>query len=67
MLVKIKSNDAKESQVMGALNIGNWISIALVAISCYGLVTMDVTRNYENEFFGEGLQDILQCVYFTQL
>ena len=38
MLVKIKSNDAKESQVMGALNKGNWFSIALVAISCYVLV-----------------------------
>ena len=35
MLVKIKSNDAKEKQVMGALNIGNWVSIALVAVSCY--------------------------------
>ena len=28
MLVKIKVNDAKEKQVMGALNIGNWVSIA---------------------------------------
>ncbi len=35
MLVKIKSNDAKESQVMGALNIGNWTSIILVAVSCF--------------------------------
>ena len=35
MLVKIKSNDAKETEVMGALNVGNWVSIALVAVSCY--------------------------------
>ena len=34
-VVKIKSNDAKEKQVMGALNVGNWVSIALVAVSCY--------------------------------
>src|SRR5690554_5541955 len=38
MLVKIKNNDAKESEVMGALNVGNWASIGLVALSCYGLV-----------------------------
>ena len=38
MLVKINSNDAKEAQVMGALNIGNWISIVLVAISCFVFV-----------------------------
>ena len=42
MLVNIKNNDAKESEVMGALNKGNWFSIALVAVSCYGLVTLDV-------------------------
>ncbi len=36
MLVKIKSNDAKEAQVMGALNIGNWTSIVLVAVACFG-------------------------------
>ena len=35
MLVKIKINDAKETEVQGALNIGNWVSIALVAVSCY--------------------------------
>lgn len=35
MLVKIKSNDAKEAQVMGALNIGNWTSIILVAAACF--------------------------------
>ena len=37
LLVSVKSNDAKEDQVMNALNKGNWTSIALVAISCYVL------------------------------
>ena len=50
MLVKIKSNDAKEAQVMGALNIGNWVSIVLVAISCFVLSKLDASRNHENEF-----------------
>ena len=44
MLVKINSNDAKEDQVMGALNKGNWVSIALVALSCYLLVDYMLPR-----------------------
>ncbi|SDR75108.1 sodium-translocating pyrophosphatase [Christiangramia echinicola] len=39
LLVRIKSNDAKESEVQKALNIGNWVSIILVAIASYFLVT----------------------------
>ncbi len=58
MLVKIKNNDAKESQVMRALNIGNWTSIILVAISCFVLVTWMLPETMKMHFFGEGLQDI---------
>ncbi|WP_275315438.1 sodium-translocating pyrophosphatase [Tenacibaculum bernardetii] len=58
MLVKIKSNDAKESQVMGALNLGNWVSIVLVAIACFILCKWMLPENMKMEFFGEGLQDI---------
>lgn len=58
MLVKIKSNDAKEPQVMGALNIGNWVSIILVAISCYVLVKWMLPETMNMSFFGEGLQEI---------
>ena len=58
LLVKISNNDAKESQVMGALNKGNWTSILLVAISCYGLVTWMLPETMKMEFFGEGLQEI---------
>ena len=58
MLVKIKSNDAKEAQVMGALNKGNWFSIALVAISCYFLVNYMLPETMKMHFFGEGLIDI---------
>ncbi len=58
MLVKISSNDAKEAQVMGALNKGNWIAIALVAVSSYVLVKWMLPSMMKMEFFGEGLQDI---------
>ncbi len=58
MLVKINSNDAKESQVMGALNKGNWFAIALVAVSCYFLVIYMLPETMKMHFFGEGLIDI---------
>jgi K(+)-stimulated pyrophosphate-energized sodium pump len=54
MLVSIKSNDAKEAQVMRALNIGNWVSIVLVAISCYGLTQWMLPETMNMAFFGEG-------------
>ena len=58
LFVSIKSNDAKEAQVMGALNKGNWISIFLVAISCYFLVDYMLPENITMMFFGEGIKDI---------
>ena len=58
MLVKITSNDAKEADVQKALNIGNWASIIMVAVACYGLVTWMLPATMRMDFFGEGLQDI---------
>ena len=54
MLVKITSNDAKETQVMRALNIGNWFSIGLVAIACFILVKWMLPETMQMNFFGEG-------------
>ncbi|MGJ8666964.1 MAG: sodium-translocating pyrophosphatase [Patiriisocius sp.] len=58
MLVKINSNDAKESQVMAALNKGNITSIILVAAACFGLCKWMLPETMNMEFFGEGLQEI---------
>lgn len=58
MLVKISSNDAKEKQVQNALNVGNWVSIILTAISCYFLVKYMLPDTMKMTFFGEGLKDI---------
>lgn len=58
LLVKIKSNSAKEAEVQAALNIGNWVSIILVAISSFFLVTWMLPETMQMEFFGEGLQEI---------
>ena len=53
LLVKIKNNEAKESQVMGALNVGNWTSIVLVAVACFGLITYMLPEQISMKFFGE--------------
>jgi K(+)-stimulated pyrophosphate-energized sodium pump len=65
MLVKINSNNAKEAQVMGALNKGNWTSIVLVGLSCFGLVTWMLPETMQMEFFGEGLQQISSMRVFA--
>lgn len=38
LVVNIKNDKAKEKEVQGALNLGNWLSIGLVAVSCFFLV-----------------------------
>ena len=58
MLVKISSDDAKEAQVQKALNIGNWVSITLTAVSCFFLVQHMLPEVMTMEFFGEGAQQI---------
>ncbi len=68
MLVRITSNDAKEKQVQGALNLGNWVSIALTAIACYVLVNWMLPAKMTMEFFGEGLQEISSMrVFFATI
>ncbi len=58
MLVKIKDNNAKEKEVQGALNIGNWVSIVLTAISCFVLVKYMLPETMNMQFFGEGVKEI---------
>ncbi|WP_291116361.1 sodium-translocating pyrophosphatase [Flavobacterium sp. UBA6135] len=58
MLVKIKDNNAKEKEVQGALNVGNWVSIILTLISCFFLVKYMLPETMKMEFFGEGLKEI---------
>ncbi|MBU3658377.1 MAG: sodium-translocating pyrophosphatase [Flavobacteriales bacterium] len=68
LLVRISSNDAKEKQVQGALNLGNWVSIALTAVACYGLVTWMLPSTMTMEFFGEGAQEISSLrVFFAAI
>lgn len=67
LLVRIKDNNAKEAQVQGALNVGNWVSIALVAVSCFFLVKYMLPEQLTMEFYGEGAKtiDSLNVFYAT--
>ncbi len=68
MLVRISSNDAKEKQVQGALNIGNWVSIILTAAACFGLVTWMLPETMKMSFFGEGIKEISSMrVFYASL
>ncbi|MBK6448005.1 MAG: sodium-translocating pyrophosphatase [Saprospiraceae bacterium] len=58
MLVKITSNEAKEKQVQGALNVGNWVSIVLTLIACFFLVKYMLPETITMSFFGEGSKQI---------
>ena len=64
LFVKIKSNDAKEAEVQKALNIGNWTSILLVAVACFGLVKWMLPETMNMTFFGEGLKEVSSMSVF---
>lgn len=56
--VKIKNNDAKEAEVQGALNLGNYVSLALTVIACWFLIKQMLPETIKMNFFGEGIKEI---------
>jgi len=56
--VKIKNNDAKEPEVQGALNLGNYISLALTVVACWFLIDKMLPATINMNFFGEGVKDV---------
>jgi K(+)-stimulated pyrophosphate-energized sodium pump len=54
-LIRINSNEAKESEVQRALNMGNWASIILTAIGSYFLIEWLLPLSINMKFFGEDL------------
>ena len=57
-LVRISSNDAKESQVQRALDTGNWVAIALTLVASWFLIDWILPATLQMNFFGEGIKDI---------
>ncbi|WP_034259474.1 sodium-translocating pyrophosphatase [Altibacter lentus] len=62
--VKISSNDAKESQVQKALDMGNWAAILLTLIASYFLIDWMLPETMNMKFFGEGYKEIASINVF---
>jgi K(+)-stimulated pyrophosphate-energized sodium pump len=56
--VRIKNNEAKEAQVQSALNLGNYVSIALTVVACWFLIKFMLPETINMKFFGEGMKAI---------
>ena len=52
-LVGIKNNDAKETQVQKALDIGNWTAIAITWVTSFFLIKWMLPDVIDMNFFGE--------------
>src|SRR5690606_9224924 len=63
-LVRINSNDAKESKVQSALNLGNWASIILTAVAGFFLISWMLPETLYMDFFGEGIKEIARMNVF---
>ena len=55
LFVRIKSNDAKESQVQKALDTGNWAAILLTLVASWFLIDWMLEDTINMTFFGEGV------------
>lgn len=53
--VKIKDDNGN---VQGALNLGNWLSIALTGVACFGLIMWMLPAKLDMQFFGEGVRTV---------
>ena len=62
--VKIKNNDAKEAQVQGSLNLGNYVSLILTVVACWFLIEMMLPEKISMKFFGEGVKEIARINVF---
>lgn len=57
-VIKISSNDAKEKQVQGAFNLGNWGSLILTAIASFFIIKWMLPETMNMSFFDEGVKSI---------
>ena len=63
-VIKIKSNDAKEKQVQGAFNLGNWGSLILTAIASFFIIQWMLPSEMNMSFFGECDQTVANIRVF---
>ncbi len=64
LFIKIGGNDAKEAQVQGSLDKGNWISILLTGVACYFLIDWILPAQMKMNFFGQGILTVTPMQVF---
>ncbi len=62
--VGIKNNEAKEKQVQGTLNVGNYVALGLTLVACYFLIQYMLPETIQMSFFGEGVKTIASINVF---
>jgi K(+)-stimulated pyrophosphate-energized sodium pump len=69
LFIRIKNNDAKESQVQASLNTGNLISILITLVACWFLIDWLLPETINGmRFFGEGAKDIpSQNIFYSTI
>ena len=55
LFVRIKNNDAKESQVQKALDTGNWVAILITLAASWYFIDWMLPETLNMNFFGEGI------------
>jgi K(+)-stimulated pyrophosphate-energized sodium pump len=67
-LVRVSGNDAKESKVQKALDLGNWVSIIMTLIVSWFLIRWMLPETMEMKFFDEGYKSIpSRHVFYTAM
>jgi len=56
-VIKINNNEAKEKEVQGAFNLGNWGSLLLTAIASFFIIRWMLPENINMNFFGEWIKN----------
>ena len=69
LFIRIKNNEAKESEVQRSLNTGNIISILITLVSCWFLIDYLLPDTITGmKFFGEGTKDIpSQNIFYSTI
>ncbi|MGB0431352.1 MAG: sodium-translocating pyrophosphatase, partial [Bacteroidia bacterium] len=68
MVVRIKDESAKEKEVQGAFNIGNWGSIILTGVATFFVIQWMLPETLNMTFFGEDNKDVSSMnVFFAVL
>lgn len=64
LFVKVKNENAREQQVQNALNLGNWVAMALTAVAAYFCIQWMLPDTLMMNFFGSGIREVQSIQVF---